>query len=244
MEPPDFLHPSRGGKGLEVARVALREARRLRITGAKLRVAVGTRIPRLEEVKAQPAPVEPRHRPRLAEEGHEQREHEPRIHARLQLEIARVGLVAAGCVTALELQRRVQRMVDLLHEGDELADVVFAQPRPGIVLLELLDEPLRIVNANAKSPVRRAQECPRRLAQLHRLRAGQRRELPTAAGIDETILEIDPHARIRALEESLDLAEERLHPICGAGGASKWSRRSARSLSASRASRNPSDSSR
>ena len=64
---------------------------------------------------------------RFSKESHEQQEHEISIDLRLQLEVAceffRFDFAPAG----LELQRRVQRVIEFLDKDDERTDVRFVQ---------------------------------------------------------------------------------------------------------------------
>ncbi len=74
--------------------------------------------------------------------------------------------------------------------------------------LELLDQPLRIVNPDVELVVCCAQKSPGQLTQLARGGAGQFRQLAAATLIDQAILEVYPDLGIGALKEALDLAEE------------------------------------
>ena len=78
------------------------------------------------------------------------------------------------------------------------------------MLLELLNQPPRIVNSDVKLAVRRAQKSPSQLAQLDRRGAGELRQLPATLSINQAILEVDPDLRVSPLEKFLDLAEKRL----------------------------------
>ena len=64
-------------------------------------------------------------------------------------------------------------MVDLFHKGDERADVAIVQPGPGIVLLELFDQPAGIINADVKLIIGAPEERARDFAQFPRRRSGQ-----------------------------------------------------------------------
>ena len=56
----------------------------------------------------------------------------------------------------------MQRMIEFLDEHDQRPDIAIAQPGAGIVLLELFDEPARIINSDVKlvtsAPEKRACE--------------------------------------------------------------------------------------
>ena len=144
----------------------------------------------------------------------------------------------------VELDGGMQGVVDLFDEGDELADVVVAKACPWIVAFELLDQPLRVIDADAQLSLGSPKEGAGHFRELRGLCSGQGGQLAAAGRVDETVLEVDADAGISSFEQRLDFAEERLHPICGRGGDSRCSNRLARSFKARRASRNPSDNSR
>ena len=83
--------------------------------------------------------------------------------------------------TRLELQRRVQRVIDFLHENDQRPDVPIAQARARIVPLELFDEPARIINADIEPIVGAPQKCAREFAQFARRRSRQLDQLRATA---------------------------------------------------------------
>ncbi len=58
----------------------------------------------------------------------------------------------------------MQRVIDLLHEGNERADILIAQALSRIVFLQLLDQPRGIINPHPQLPVRRTQKGPRQHA--------------------------------------------------------------------------------
>ena len=102
-------------------------------------------------------------------------------------------------------------MIDLLHKHDQRPDISIAQAGARIVLLELFDEPARIINADVKLVVRASQKSARQFAQFAR-RSVRPASISCAQRvlIDQAIFEVDPDLRVGPLEESLDLAEERL----------------------------------
>src|SRR5450432_1142190 len=104
------------------------------------------------------------------------------------------------------------------------------------MLLELFDQPSGVVDPNVKLIVSRAQKRSRQFTQFSRRSAGQSRQLPATPLIDQAIFEVDPDLRVSALEESLDLAEERfVHSRSEAPPASsRLSNSSERRLSATR----------
>jgi hypothetical protein len=146
----------------------------------------------------------------FSKEGNEQKEDKIGIDLRLELEIA--GKIFRGDLSRaiFKLKRGVERVIDLFHERDERADIVIAQSSTRIVSLELFDQPPGIINTDVKAIVGCAQKCAGKLTQFVGGFASQDRQLPAAAPINQTILEIDPDLRVSALEKSLDLTEERL----------------------------------
>ena len=161
-------------------------------------------------MKAQPAPIGPRNLLRLSKESDEEQQDEIGIDPRLELEVAREIFRSDLALPGLELQRGVQRVIDLFHEGDERPDVAIAQAGARIVPLELFDQPARIINADVKLIVRVPQKGAREFAQFPRGRARQPRQLRATAAIDQAIFEVDSDLRVGPFEEPLDLAEERL----------------------------------
>ena len=113
----------------------------------------------------------------------------------------------------------MQGVVDLLHERDELGDVGLAEPGPGIVFLELLDEPLGVIDADVELAVGFAEKRAGQLAELPRRGPGQPAELSAALAADQAILQVDPHLGVGAFKEALDFAEEgRCHGSLGHKG--------------------------
>jgi hypothetical protein len=161
----------------------------------------------LKQVEAEPAAIGAGDTLRLAKEGNEEQEHEVGVHSRLQLQIP--GEVLAGQIafSSAKGERRVQGVIDLFHERDEVPDIRVAQPAPRIMALELLDQPSRIVDPDEEIVPAVPQEGPRQLAQFPRLRAGERGEVVTAILSDEAVFQCNSRARIRALEEPGDLGE-------------------------------------
>ena len=62
----------------------------------------------------------------------------------------------------------MQRMIDFLDKHDQRSDIAIAQTRARIVLLQLFNEPARIIDADVKLISRAAEERPRKLAQFAR----------------------------------------------------------------------------
>ncbi len=160
-------------------------------------------------MKAEPAPICPRDLLGFSKKSHEKQQDQIGIDAGLELEVAGEILRSDLALSGLELQRGVQRMIDLLHKRDERPDVAIAQAGARIVALELFDQPARIVDSDVKLIVGVPQKGARQFAQLPRGRARQPREMRAAAAIDQAILEVDSDLGIGPFEEPLDLAEER-----------------------------------
>ena len=131
-------------------------------------------------------------------------------------------------------------MIDLLDEGYQDFDVGIAEAATRVVTLKLFDEPARVVNADAQTPIRLPQKGSSEHAQLGGLRSGKRRQLAAPPAVDEAVLEVDSHARISPLEQPLNLAEQRAHvAMMSAEGASRCRSRLAKSFKARRTSLKP-----
>ena len=195
---------------------------------------------RIEHVEPQPPSVRAGNPSGTAKKSDEKEQDKIGVDLGLQFEIARVVLVAVWRLSSLELEGGMQSMVDFLDEGYEVLDIGVAQAGTRIMLLDLFNEPARIINANALASVCCTQEGPRKHAQLRRLRPGESGKVPAPPAIDKALFQIHAHARIGALEQSLNFAEERAHEaMITAAGASRWRSRLARSFSARRTSRKP-----
>src|SRR5207237_1327752 len=128
-------------------------------------------------MEAQPAAVGAGDLLCLAKKADEEKQHHIRVDLRLEFEVARVVLGLDGADAALELERGMKGVVDFLDKGDELADVGIVQAAPGVVPLELLDEPLRIVDADAEMVPRATQERACQFAKLPRGSSGEPAQL-------------------------------------------------------------------
>jgi len=82
-------------------------------------------------MEAQPAAVGAGHLLGFPEEADKEEQNEVGIDLRLELQVARVVLGFDGPNAALELQSRMKSVIDLLDEGDELADISSLKPRRG-----------------------------------------------------------------------------------------------------------------
>src|SRR5438093_3100018 len=166
MKPPDFIEASQAVEGVEIMRVARSELACFEITSAQVWVAKCLwALPR-EEMKPQPAPVSFRNALRFSEKRDKQEKDKIGIHLRLELEIARKIFRRDLADPPFELKRSMQRMIEFLDEHNQRPDIAIAQTRARIVLLQLLDQPARIINANVKLVSRSAEERPRQLAQF------------------------------------------------------------------------------
>ncbi len=190
-------------------------------------------------METQPAPIRPRHLLGLSKESDKQKQHEIRVDARLELEVPREIFRGDCALALLELQRGMERVVDLFHERDQRPDVAIAQSGAGIVPLELFDEPPRIINPDVELIVGMAQEGAGEFTEFPGGRARQPRQLRATALIDQTIFQVDSNLRISPLKELLDLAEERLvhRKSDGVISSSRLSSESERRFKASRTSR-------
>ena len=191
-------------------RVARGELGCFEITAAEILALKRAGILPREKMKAQPAPISSRDPLRFSKKSHEQKQHKISIDLRLELEVAREIFRLDLALAAFELERRVQRVIDLFHKHDERTDVAVAQTGAGIVPLELFDQPARIINADVKLILGVPEKCARQLAQFPRRRARQPRQLRATLPIDQAIFQIDSDLGIGSLKQSLDLAEERL----------------------------------
>src|SRR4029453_893100 len=101
-------------------------------------------------------------------------------------------------------------VIDLFDKHDEGSDVAVTQAGARVVLLELVDQPARIINTDVKLIAGLPQKCARQLAQFAGGFPRQNRQLRAALPIDQTIFQINPDLGIGSLKQSLDLAKERL----------------------------------
>src|SRR5438876_7859510 len=131
-------------------RVARCELACFEITTAQVWVAKCLRTLPREEMKPQPAPVSLRNAPRFSKKRDKQEQNKVRIDLRLELEIARKIFRGDLADSPFELKRSMQRVIQFLDEHDQRSDIAIAQPCARIMLLQLLDHPARIINANVK----------------------------------------------------------------------------------------------
>src|SRR5205823_4489602 len=208
MKPPDFIETTNGIQGVEETCVPGCEFACLEITAAQVRVAkcLGT-LPR-EKVKTQPAAVGRRDALRFSEKSDKQQKNQISVHLRLKLKVARKIFRRDLAHSIFELERGVQRMIQFFNKRDQRSDVAVTQARARIVLFELFDQPAGIINADIKLVSGTPQKCAREFAQFPGRFSREHRQLRAARPINQTIFQIDPHLRVRAFKQSLDLAEE------------------------------------
>ena len=126
MKAADFIKTPLAVERVEVMRVAGRELARLEIAATQICIAKCLRALAREEMKTQPAPVHSRNSLRFSKEGDKQKQNEIGIDLRLELQIARKIFGSNLADSALELKRRMQGMIEFLHEHDERADIAIA----------------------------------------------------------------------------------------------------------------------
>src|SRR5205814_5500115 len=123
---PDLVEPPHAVERIEKFRVTRGQLRGLEITPAQILGLECARIFRREQMKPEPASIRPRNLLRLPKERDEKQQHQISIHARLELEVARKIFRSDLAFAFLELQGRVQRVIDFLHERDERPDIAIA----------------------------------------------------------------------------------------------------------------------
>src|SRR4029453_13653112 len=138
MKAPDFIEPSLTIEGIEVMRVARGELARFQITAAAVCIAKCFRELAREKMKAQPAPVRARNALGFSKKGDKQNQDEIRIDLCLKLQVACKIFGSDLADSAFELKRRMQSMIEFLHEHDQRPDIAVTHSCTGIVLFELL----------------------------------------------------------------------------------------------------------
>src|SRR5205823_4411768 len=84
------------------------------------------------------------------------------------------------------------------------------QAAPGIVAFELINEPARIIDPDIEVIAGVAEESARDLIQFAGRGASQFAEMNGTGPINDAIFEINTDLGVSALEQALDLAEERI----------------------------------
>ena len=119
MKAADFVEAPRSIESVEIMRVGHRELACLQITAAQVSIPKSFRTLAREKMEAQPAPVHARNPLRFSKEGDKQKQNEIGIDLCLELQIARKIFGSDLPDSALELKRRVQSMIEFLHEHDQ-----------------------------------------------------------------------------------------------------------------------------
>src|SRR4029453_4447161 len=200
MKAADFIETSMTVERVEVIRVARCELVRLQITGAQVRIAKCFRALAREQMKAHPAPGPARDPLGFSKKGDKKKQNEISIDLRLKLQIARKIFRSDFADSAFELKRRVQRMIQFLHEHDQRPDIAVPDTRTGIVLFELFNEPARIINSDIELISCAPQKCASELAQFDGGFSSQDRQLRATRPINKTIFQIDSDLRVGSLK--------------------------------------------
>src|SRR5205814_1123260 len=148
MKPSDFIETTNGIKGVEKTCVAGRKLARLEVTATQVCVAKCLGALPGEKVKTQPAAVGRRDALRFPEKGDEQQQNQVSVHLRLKLKVARKIFRRDLALSAFELERGVQRMIEFFNKRDQRSDIPIPQPRTRIRLFELTKQPAGIINAD------------------------------------------------------------------------------------------------
>ena len=135
---------------IEVTCVARGKLTCLEVTAAQIWITKCVGALAREKMKAQPAPVHARDALGFSKERDKQKENEIRIDLRLELQIARKIFGGDLASSVFELKCRMQRVIKFFHEHDQGVDIAVADPCPWIVLLQLFNEPARIINTDVK----------------------------------------------------------------------------------------------
>src|SRR5258708_39329886 len=127
------------------------------------------------------------------------------MDARLEFEVPGEFLGGEVALAPAERERCVERVVDFLHKRDDVRDVRIAEAAPRVAVLELIDEPARVVDSDEEIVAAVAEEGAGQFAEFAGLRAGEARELPASLAADEAILQRDAAARVGAFEQARDV---------------------------------------
>ena len=224
----DFIKTPDTVEGIEILGVAGGELASFEIAAAQIFIAEGIGTLPAEKMKTQPAAIGAGNALGFAKESDKQEEDEIGIDLRLQLEIAGKFFGGDPALAIFKLERGVERVIQFLNENDEGANVGIAQAAPGIVAFELINEPARIIDPDIELIAGVAKEGARDLIQFAGRGASQFAEMNGTGPINDAIFEINADLCVGALEQALDLAEERfVHTNDGRSPSSKLSKRSA-----------------
>ena len=200
MKAADFIETPLAVERVEVMRIARGQLACLEITATQVRITKRFRALTREKMKAQPAPVHARDALGFSKKRDKQKQNEIGVDLRLELEIAHKIFGSDLADSALELKRCMQGMIEFLHKHDQRPDISVANSRARIVLLELFNEPARIVNADAKLIPCAPQKRARKFAEFPSRFAGRYGQLRAARPINQTIFEIDSDLRVRSFK--------------------------------------------
>ena len=224
----DFIKPADTVKGIKIQGVAGGKLASFEIAAAQIFIAEGIGTLPAEEMKTQPSAIGAGNALGFAKESNEQEEDEISIDLRLQLQIAGEFFRGDPALAVFKLKRGMKSVIQFLDENDEGANVKIAQAAPGIVAFELINEPARIIDPDIELIAGVAEESARDLIQFAGRGASQFAEMNGTGPINDAIFEINTDLGVSALEQALDLAEERfVHTNDGRSPSSKLSKRSA-----------------
>src|SRR5262245_32492731 len=147
-------------------------------------------------MKPQPPPVRPRNTLGSTEESDKEQEDEIRVDLRLEFQVSNEILAREVLDPALKGERGVQGMIDFFHKGNQLPDIGIAQTAPRVVPLQLLNQPVRVINADVQVAIHAPQEGSRQFTQFTRRCPGESRELPATRSVNEAILQVDADGRV------------------------------------------------
>jgi len=224
----DFIKTPDTVEGIEILGVAGGELASFEIAAAQIFIAEGIGTLPSKKMKTQPAAIGTGNALGFAKESDEQKEDEISIDLRLQLQIAGKFLRGDAALAVFKLKRGMKSVIQFLNKNDEGANVKIAQAAPGIVAFELINEPARIIDPDIELIAGVAEESARDLIQFAGRGTSQFAEMNGTGPINDAIFEINADLGVSALEQALDLAEERfVHTNDGRSPSSKLSKRSA-----------------
>src|SRR5204862_1565137 len=119
MKAADFIDAPRPIQSIEVMRVARCELARLQIAATQICIVKCFGALAREKMKAQPTPVHARNALSFSKERNKQKKNEISIDLRLELQIAGKIFRRDLADSAFELKRRMQGMIEFLHEHDQ-----------------------------------------------------------------------------------------------------------------------------
>ena len=224
----DLIKPPETVESIEILGVAGGEFASFEIAATQIFIAEGLGTLPAEKMKTQPAAIGTRNTLGFAKESDEQKENKIGIDLRLQLQIAGKFFGGDPALAVFKLKRGVKGVIQFLNENDERTNIAIAQAAPGIVAFELINEPARIIDPDIELIAGVTEESTRDLIQFAGRGTSQFAEMNGTGPINDAIFEINADLGVSALEQALDLAEERfVHTNHGRSPSSKLSKRSA-----------------